>query len=303
MEECSVSKDTTAGHWEMMNVVIEKPFARYLNGFPPEIMELFETKTKMGWIGNFAASGTEILESMGEEHLRTGKVIVYTSADSVFQIAAHVDVVAPEKLYEICKITRAFLDEYQVGRVIARPFAGVPGKFVRLNNKRHDYSMKPTGRTLLEEMVEKGIETVSVGKIIDIFTGIGISRTIHTDNNADGMKKLKELQTSASDKSFVFANLVDFDALFGHRRELKGYYNALKDFDNWLGSFLNDMPTDDFLIITADHGCDPSFKGTDHTREQVPFIIYSPSYKNQENLGTQKGFSFSGFEAMKALGI
>ncbi len=303
LEEVSASKDTTAGHWEMMGIKLEKPFPRYSEGFPKEIMDEFTERTGYGWIGNIPASGTVILDQMGEEHLNTGKLICYTSADSVFQIAAHVDVVSLEELYRVCKITRELMDKYNVGRVIARPFAGTPGKFFRLNEKRHDYSVKPIKRVYIEDLQEKGIETVSVGKIYDIFVGAGLNKQIHTDNNIDGMNKLLELAKTEPGNSFIFVNLVEFDSVYGHRRNTEGYYSALRDFDSFLERFLPQMKKDDYLFITADHGCDPEFPGSDHTREDVPMIVYSPSFKSFKNLGTLKGFMRGGATVLNLFGI
>ncbi len=303
LEEISRSKDTTAGHWEMMNVPVLEPFPKYPDGFPAEIMDQFVAETGFGYIGNIVASGTQILEDMGEEHLRTGKLIVYTSADSVFQIAAHADVVSPEKLYEVCKKTREILDPYHVGRVIARPFSGTPGNFIRLNNKRHDYSIEPIDETFLQKLQSEGVRTVSVGKINDIFATVGIDEAHHTDDNRDVMKTLIKMRDTADEGTFVFANLVDFDSVYGHRRNVQGYYEALKEFDDFIPEFIDGMKDTDLFVITADHGCDPAFEGTDHTRENVPFIAYSPSYDKFENLGTKRGFMFGGVEALKHLGV
>jgi len=293
LKELSGSKDTTAGHWEMMGITSEG-FTDFTKGFPKEIMDKFEQESGIGWIGNIPASGTAIIEDMGEEHLRTGKVIVYTSADSVFQIAAHVDVVPLEKLYNLCKIARKIVDPHNVSRVIARPFSGTPGNFFRLNNKRHDYVMIPPEKTFLEDLQENGVKNIGVGKIADIFSGRGIDDSFHTESNEDGMNRLLELQKTANEKSFVFANLVEFDSVYGHRRDLKGYYKALHTFDKFADKFISLMKNDDYLFLTADHGCDPSYKGTDHTRENVPLIVYSPALKQFKNHGLKNGFATAG---------
>ena len=288
----------------MMGVKVDTAFAHFdKNGFSPEIMQEFEQVTNRGWIGNYAASGTEIIEKLGDENVKTGKFIVYTSADSVFQIAAHVETIPLEELYEVCEKTRAFLDKHMVLRVIARPFEGTSGNYTRLNSKRHDYSMKPTGRTYLEDFQEAGIKVIGVGKIPDIFAHIGIDEKIHTDSNMDGMKKNFELLDNAPDRSFIFTNLVEFDAVYGHRRDAQGYYRALQDFDKFLPDFIDKMNDDDYLILTADHGCDPTFKGSDHTREMVPLIIYSNSQNSFEDLGTLEGFMNAGNKIKEIFGI
>ena len=304
MIEVSGSKDTSAGHWEMMGVKVDTAFAHYdKNGFSAEIMEEFEQITDRGWIGNYAASGTEIIKKLGDEHLKTGKFIVYTSADSVFQIAAHTDTISLEELYEVCKKTRNFLDKYKVLRVIARPFEGSSGNYTRLNSKRHDYSMTPVSRTYLEDFQSHGIKVIGVGKISDIFAHTGIDEKIHTDSNLDGMKRNLQLLETAPDRSFIFTNLVEFDAVYGHRRDVEGYYRALQDFDKYLPEFIAKMKDDDYLILTADHGCDPTYTGSDHTREMVPLIIYSNSLSGFENLGTLKGFMNAGNKIKEIFGI
>jgi phosphopentomutase len=303
LEELSASKDTSAGHWEMMGVPVTKPFPRFDKGFPPEITEKFSKLTGHHWIGNYPESGTTILETLGEEHLKTGKLILYTSADSVFQIAAHLDKVPIEELYRICKITRELVDPYNILRVIARPFEGVTGDFRRVNSLRRDFSMNPTGRSHLEVMQREGIKTIAVGKTGDIFNGVGIDQSIHTNSNNDGMEKTISLIKDAPDRSFIFTNLVEFDSVYGHRRNPEGYYEALKEFDSTLPRLIDDMKDEDYLFITADHGCDPTFKGTDHTREDVPLIIYSSSIKEFQNLGRIKGFDFIGKTALKLLGV
>lgn len=304
MIELSGSKDTSAGHWEMMGVKVDTAFAHFdKNGFSAEIMQEFESITDRGWIGNIAASGTEIIEELGDEHVKTGKFIVYTSADSVFQIASHTDIIPLEELYEVCEKTRNFLDKHKVLRVIARPFEGPSGNYTRLNSKRHDYSMKPTGRTYLDDFQENGIKVIGVGKIPDIFAHIGVDEKIHTDSNLDGMQKNIELLETAPDRSFIFTNLVEFDAVYGHRRDVEGYFHALQDFDKYLPEFIDKMNNDDFLVLTADHGCDPTFKGSDHTREMVPLIIYSNSLDGFKDLGELEGFMNVGNKIKEIFGI
>ncbi len=304
MIELSNSKDTSAGHWEMMGVTLTQEFAHYdKHGFPPEIMRRFEQITQRGWIGNCAASGTEIIARLGEEHQKSGRFIVYTSADSVFQIAAHTDTVPLEELYEVCEKTRSMLDEYRVLRVIARPFTGQPGAYERLNAKRHDYSMPPPESTYLEALRGEGVSVIGVGKIPDIFAHRGIDSAVYTDSNIDGMRKTEQLLDSAPDRSFVFVNLVEFDAVYGHRRNVVGYYEALRQFDDFLPGFMRQMRSDDYLFITADHGCDPTFPGSDHTREQVPLLLWSPSISSFENRHEVTGFMHAGNAVKHIFGV
>ena len=289
LQELSKGKDTTIGHFEIAGIISEKPMPTYPDGFPDEIIKKFEKQTGCGTICNKPYSGTKVIADYGEEHLKTGKLIVYTSADSVFQIAAHTDFVPLEKLYEYCKIARSILvGEHAVGRVIARPFNG-EYPFTRTSD-RHDFSVEPPEKTMLDKLNENGFDVISVGKIADIFANRGITEKYFTHSNNEGMSKTFELL----DKEFnglVFTNLVDFDMIFGHRRDVDGYANAISEFDNWLNDFLPKMLSDDLLIITADHGCDPAHSGTDHTREQVPLLIYSNKIE-PENLGTIKGYNY-----------
>jgi len=287
--EKSKGKDTTIGHWEIAGVVSQKPLPTFPNGFPDEVLKEFSEKTGRGVLCNKTYSGTEVIKDYGEEHLKTGDLIVYTSADSVFQIAAHESIVPPEKLYEYCRIAREILKgDFGVGRVIARPFEG-EYPFKRTAN-RHDFSIEPPKETLLDELKNEGFDVIGVGKIHDIFAGKGLTDFVFTRNNADGMAKTTEYQNKAFN-GLCFVNLVDFDMVYGHRRDVEGYAKALSVFDKWLGEFVENMKEDDALIITADHGCDPLYKGTDHTRECVPFVLYGENIE-PENLGTIEGFDY-----------
>ncbi|MBE6796072.1 MAG: phosphopentomutase [Ruminococcaceae bacterium] len=287
--EKSKGKDTTIGHWEITGVVSEKPLPTFPHGFPEDFLKDFSKKIGRGVICNKTYSGTEVIKDYGEEHLKTGDLIIYTSADSVFQIAAHESLVPPEKLYEYCRIAREMLKgDLGVGRVIARPFED-DYPFKR-TPRRHDFSIEPPKDTLLDELNSSGFDVIGVGKIHDIFAGKGLTEHVFTQNNLDGMTKTTEYQKKDFN-GLCFVNLVDFDMVFGHRRDVDGYANALSEFDEWLGGFINNMKSDDALIITADHGCDPLYKGTDHTRECVPFVLYSKDI-TPENLGTTDGFDF-----------
>ncbi len=289
MAEVSKGKDTTTGHWELMGLVSTSPMPTYPEGFPPEVIEEFEEKTGKKVLCNLPYSGTEVIADYGEEHLRTGDLIVYTSGDSVFQIATHEDVYSLDELYEFCHIARDILQgEHGVGRVIARPFGG-KHPFVRLPG-RHDYSLEPHGETALDRLKAKGFDVISVGKISDIFAGRGITESYPTKSNREGMEKAISLQ----DKDFnglCFVNLVDFDSAFGHRNDPRGYANALTEFDVQLGEFLPRMRPDDLLILTADHGCDPLTPSTDHSREYVPLLVVDRE-TSAVPLGTETGFFF-----------
>lgn len=297
----SKGKDTTIGHWEIAGIISENPLPTYPDGFPQEIINQFEKESGVGTLCNKTYSGTEVIRDYGDEHLKTGKLIIYTSADSVFQIAAHEKLVPPEKLYEYCRIARKILKgRHAVGRVIARPFTDENGKFVRTSN-RHDFSTEPPKETLLDTLKNNGFETIAIGKITDIFAGKGITKSIFTHSNDEGMKKM--LETSETDfDGLCFVNLVDFDMVYGHRRDQNGYAKALSDFDEFLSEFTSSMKEDDILIITADHGCDPLYKGTDHTRECVPLIIYGKQIV-PKNLGTIDGFNFISDYIKETLGI
>ncbi len=289
LQELSKGKDTTIGHFEIAGIISEKPMPTYPNGFPNEIIEEFEKQTGCGTLCNKTYSGTQVIADYGEEHIKTGKLIVYTSADSVFQIAAHTNIVPLEKLYEYCKIARKILvGEHAVGRVIARPFNG-EYPFTRTAD-RHDFSVEPPEDTMLDKLKANNFDVISVGKIADIFAHRGITEKYFTHSNTEGMTKTLEL-LNKDFNGLVFTNLVDFDMKFGHRRDVDGYANAISEFDSWLNDFIPKMQENDLLIITADHGCDPAFKGTDHTREQVPLLMYSKIIV-PENLGTIKGYNF-----------
>jgi phosphopentomutase len=267
----SPGKDTTTGHWEMAGIILEKPFPVYPNGFPAEVMTAFQTRIGRKALGNKAASGTEIIKELGAEHMRTGFPIVYTSADSVFQIAAHESVIPLDELYSICHTARDILTgPHEVGRVIARPFIGEPGAFTRTANRK-DLAVPPPPGMLLDRLADKGVPVRAVGKIADIFLDRGISRSLKTKNNADGMQKTVEAFNEQSD-GLIFVNLVDFDQLFGHRNDIEGYAAALEAVDRWLPSL--PRTADDLVILTADHGCDPTTPSTDHSREYTPLLVY-----------------------------
>jgi phosphopentomutase len=285
----SPGKDTTTGHWEMAGVWLDQAFPVYPHGFPKEVIEDFEKQTGRKTIGNIPRSGTEILKELGEEHVRTGKTIVYTSGDSVFQVATHEDVVPIEELYRMCEIARKILDgPHRVGRVIARPFTGTPGHFLR-TPRRHDYAVDPPKPMLLDVLAEGRVPVFGIGKIHDIYNGRGVSDYQTTSSNADGMEKL----TSALKErkhGLIFANLVDFDMLYGHRKDVEGFARSLEEFDDLLGDFLPQLGTSDLLVITADHGCDPDLRWptTDHSREYVPILAYTPAGGRGVNLGVRR---------------
>lgn len=290
MQEASKGKDTTIGHWEISGIISEKPLPTYPNGFPEEIIEEFSKRTGRGVLCNKPYSGTEVLVDYGQEHIETGKLIVYTSADSVFQIAAHEEIVPLDDLYEYCRIAREILiGEHGVGRVIARPFVGNDGAFKRTSN-RHDFSMLPPKTTMLDCLQENGYDTIAVGKINDIFAGKSISKTTSIVSNVDGMNKTLDIMDDEF-KGLCFVNLVDFDMLYGHRNDIDGYAKAATVFDTQLEEFMNKMREDDMLIITADHGCDPGSPSTDHSREYVPMLAYGPSIKENHSIGTRPTFA------------
>ena len=291
MQEASVGKDTMTGHWEMMGLNIDKPFKVYPEGFPQSLLDELERRTGRKILCNLPYSGTKVIEDYGKEHMATGALIVYTSADPVMQIAAHEDIISVEELYKICEIARelTLAPEYLVGRVIARPFIGEPGNFTRTAN-RHDYALKPFERTTMNEMKDAGYDVIAVGKISDIFNGEGVTEAIRTKNNMDGMDKYVEVVR----KDFTgmsFLNLVDFDANFGHRRDPQGYGEALEQFDARLPEVLTALDEDDVLMITADHGNDPTFPGTDHTREYVPLLVYSPRFTQVTQMPLNETFA------------
>lgn len=290
MTERSRGKDTTIGHWEIAGIVSNEPLPTYPNGFPPEILAEFSEKTGRNVLCNKPYSGTEVIKDYGEEHMRTGDLIVYTSADSVFQIAAHEEVVPLEELYRDCEIARKILTgKHGVGRVIARPFNGTAPNFERTKG-RHDYSLMPPAPTMMDALLANGYQTYGVGKIYDIFAGKGIEHTQRITDNTDGMEKTIALQKEDFN-GLCFVNLVDFDMVYGHRNNIDGYAKAATDFDKQLKIFMDNMRDEDIVMITADHGCDPGFKGTDHSREYTPFLAYGKDIKPGVNLGTRDSFA------------
>ena len=303
MTEASKGKDTTIGHWEIAGIYSPKPLPTYPNGFPEEVLKPFREKTGRGVLCNLPYSGTQVIQDYGEEHMKTGDLIVYTSADSVFQIAAHEEIVPLEQLYEYCRIARDILQgEHGVGRVIARPFVGTgAGSFTRTSH-RHDFSLLPPKTTMLDQLKEAGKDVIAVGKIQDIFVGQGITEFVYTGGNEEGIERTLEYL----DKDFeglCFVNLVDYDMLYGHRRDVDGYARALSYFDEKLPEIMGKMREDDVLMLTADHGCDPAYKATtDHTREYTPFIMYGKNVR-PENLGTRKTFADIGATVLQYFGI
>jgi phosphopentomutase len=297
----SPGKDTTTGHWEMVGIHLDQPFPLYPDGFPPEIMGEFERRIGRVALGNKAASGTEIIKELGAEHMRTGSPIVYTSADSVFQVAAHEEVIPLWELYKICETAREILSgPYEVGRVIARPFVGAPGSFTRTAN-RHDYAVPPPAGMLLDRLDESGVAVHGVGKIFDIFLGRGIRETAKTKSNADGMAKTLDAM-GRLERGLIFVNLVDFDQQFGHRNDMEGYGTALEQFDAWLPEFTAALGQRDLAVFTADHGCDPTVPGTDHTREYVPLLATGPQVRSVD-LGLRGSLSDIGQTVAANFGV
>ena len=290
-EEASKGKDTVTGHWEISGVILEEPLNTYPQGFSDDIINEFKKRANVeGILGNIVASGTQIIEDLGEEHVKTGYPIIYTSADSVFQIAAHEDVISVEKLYEMCEIARNMLvDKWAVGRVIARPFIGEAPNFKRTSNRR-DYALDPFSKTMLEYLKDANYEVVAVGKIEDIYNKKGITSAVHTKSNMDGVDKTLEYMDTVKE-GLIFTNLVDFDMLYGHRNDTIGYGKALEDFDNRLQEIYSKMEEEDILIITADHGCDPTTSSTDHSREHIPVLVYGKNVKPGVNIGTRETFA------------
>jgi len=290
MLERSKGKDTIIGHWEIAGIITHRQFPTYPHGFPPEIIELFEKKIGRGILGNYPASGTQIIMELGEEHIHTGKPIVYTSADSVFQIAAHEEVIPVEELYEMCRKARSILTgEHNVARVIARPFVGSPGNFVR-TDRRKDFSVPPPGPTVLDALREAGCEVVGIGKICDIFANQGVSRCVHIHNNLDGIQQtIEAIRTSRP--GLIFTNLVDFDSLWGHRNDPKGFAAGLSQFDEYLPEIQTAMQEEDVLIVTADHGNDPTTPSTDHSREKVPLLVWTKTLHQCVDLGERETFA------------
>jgi phosphopentomutase len=290
MAEASAGKDSVTGHWEMMGVVLDRPFPTFPSGFPASVIAEFEARIGRGTIGNVVASGTEIIDRLGPEHLRTGKPIVYTSADSVFQIAAHEDVIPVGELYRICEAAFDIVGRGMgVGRVIARPFVGSPGTFTRTSN-RHDYALDPSGQTLLDCLTARGVPVVSIGKVKDLFAGRGVAQAMPTSSDAEGVDGVLDAMTSSA-SGLIFANLVDFDTLYGHRNDVGGYAANLERFDERLGSVLDAMRDDDLLVITADHGNDPSTPSTDHSREYVPLLMAGHRVRRGADVGTRRTFA------------
>ncbi|GGH79250.1 phosphopentomutase [Pullulanibacillus pueri] len=291
MQEASNGKDTMTGHWEIMGLYIDKPFITFPEGFPDELIQELEKRSGRKIIGNKPASGTEILDELGEEHLKTGALIVYTSADSVLQIAAHEEEVPLEELYRICETARELTKDpkYMVGRVIARPFVGEPGHFERTSN-RHDYALKPFGKTVMNTLQENGLDVIALGKINDIYDGEGVTDAIRTKDNMDGVDQLLKVE-KRDFTGLAFLNLVDFDSKYGHRRDPIGYGEALEAFDRRLPEIVNQLQDDDLLLITADHGNDPTYKGTDHTREFVPLLAYHKGITEGKHIPTRQTFS------------
>ncbi len=295
MAEKSPGKDSTTGHWEIGGIILPEPFPVFPDGFPTELVQKFERQANVKTIGNRPASGTRIIEELGERHLRTGEIILYTSADSVWQMAAHEDQYPLERQYDLCRIARDILTgQYAVGRVIARPFIGSPGNFTRTAGRR-DFSLKPPQDTILDLMVKKGLKTLAIGKIWDLFAGRGLTHKVKTADNAEVMAAVIDFvknNKSHDVADLAFANLVDFDMLWGHRRDAVGFAKGLEEFDRHLGDLLPLLRDDDLLIITADHGCDPTYtKHTDHTREYVPLLVYGKNAKQGINLGTRETFA------------
>lgn len=302
MTEASMGKDTTIGHWEIAGVCSMEPLPVYPNGFPEDVIREFEKKTGRGVLCNKPYSGTEVIKVYGDEHIKTGKLIVYTSADSVFQIAAHEEVVPVEELYEYCRMARSILTgKHGVGRVIARPFSGKSGHYVR-TNRRHDFSLKPPSVTMLDQLSESGKKVIAIGKIFDIFAGQGITEHVYTEGNAEGIERTLEY-LNKDFEGLCFVNLVDTDMIYGHRRDVDGYAKALSAFDSKLPEIMAKMREEDILIITADHGCDPGYLATtDHTREYTPMLMYGKPVEPQ-NLGTRKTFADIGATVLQYFGI
>ena len=302
LAEKSMGKDTTIGHWEIAGIVSESPLPTYPDGFPEEVLKPFMEATGRGVLANAPWSGTEVIDAYGDQHVASGDLIVYTSADSVFQIAAHEEVVPPEQLYEYCRIARKLLTgKHGVGRVIARPFVGTSGAYKRTAN-RHDFSLEPPKKTLLDVLQEAGLASIGVGKIYDIFAGVGVSEHVYNKSNADGMAHT-DAYAAKDFTGLCFVNLVDFDMQFGHRRDIDGYAKALTEFDAWLGSFLQKMGPEDVVMITADHGCDPAYTATtDHTREYVPLLVLGEGVK-PVNLGTRGSFADIAATVAELLGV
>ena len=302
MAEASPGKDSVTGHWEMMGVVLDRPFPTFPQGFPGSLIEAFERRIGRGTIGNVVASGTEIIERLGPEHMRTGKPIVYTSADSVFQVAAHEAIIPVDEQYRICEAAFDLASRgLGVARVIARPFVGSPGTFTRTAN-RHDYALAPPHETLLDRLSERGLPVVSIGKVSDLFAGRGITRSLPSASDGEGMSRLRECMTDTS-SGLIAVNLVDFDTLYGHRNDVEGYAANLERFDDRLGPVLGALEEGDLLIVTGDHGNDPTTPSTDHSREHVPLLVAGPRVRRGIDLGTRGTFADLGQTIAEVFGI
>jgi phosphopentomutase len=302
MAEASAGKDSVTGHWEMMGIVLDRPFPVYPNGFPPELIERFEQRIGRQTLGNYAASGTQIIEDLGAEHMKTGRPIVYTSADSVFQIAAHEEIIPIEEQYDINRVGFDLaVREYGLGRVIARPFVGQPGHFTRTTNRR-DFAMAPTSETVLDRLTAAAVPVITVGKVDDLFARRGITRAIHTKSDTDGMDVVTA-EMASMDRGLLFANLVDFDTQYGHRNDVAGYAANLERFDHRLAALLPRLGQDDLLVVTADHGNDPTTASTDHSREYVPLIVTGPQVRAGADLGTRSTFADLGQTVADAFGL
>ena len=303
MGELSPGKDTSTGHWELMGIRLTQPFPLYPDGFPPEVMDRFEAAIGRGTLANYPASGTVIIDQLGEEHVRTGKPIIYTSGDSVFQIAAHEEVIPLDELYRFCRIAREILrGEHEVSRVIARPFVGVPGKWVRTPN-RHDFSVLPPEPTVLDHLKDAGLMVHGVGKIEDIFAGQGLTSAVHVQDNMDGVDQTIAAIHERRERGLIFTNLVDFDAKYGHRNNPAAYASALAEFDQRLPEIMDALAEDDVLVLTADHGNDPTTPSTDHSREYVPILITGAPIRPGVNLGVRETFADLGATVADVLGV
>jgi phosphopentomutase len=301
MAEASAGKDSVTGHWEMMGIVLDRPFPTFPRGFPPDVIDVFSRRTGRAVLGNKPASGTAIIDELGPEHMRTGALIVYTSADSVFQIAAHEEVVSVPELYKACEIAYEIVGEgLGVGRVIARPFVGAPGSFKRTAN-RHDYALPPSGETLLDRLTARGVPVVAIGKIKDLFAGRGVGASIHTASDSEGMDAV-ERQMAQTDRGLIFTNLVDFDTQFGHRNDVDGYARNLEAFDGRLAQVLPQLRPDDLLVVTADHGNDPTTPSTDHSREYVPLLVIGQKIRPGIDVGTRSTFADLGQSLSEVFG-
>lgn len=302
LSERAPGKDSTSGHWELMGLTLKRPFPTYPNGFPPQLIKKFEAMIGRKVLGNYPASGTQIIKDLGEEHQRSGRPIVYTSADSVFQIAAHEEVIPPEELYQICSQAREVLSGRDgVGRVIARPFLGQPGSYWR-TERRKDFSLPPPGNTVLDLLKVNGYPVVGIGKIPDLFAGKGLTQTVKAKNNPENMAKILET-CGRVERGLIFTNLVDFDMLWGHRNDPRGFVQGLEEFDGWLPNLLETLTPSDLLLITADHGCDPTTPSTDHSREWVPVLAWGKGIRSGVNLGRRESFADLGATISQALGI